>query len=124
MGAEKYTLLVVDDEADILKAYRDIFESKGWPVFTVPTETACWAVLKKEKVDIILLDIRLPERSGIDMLKEIKRGFPSLPVIMVTALGYEDELINEAINQGASGYVSKTAPIRELVGVVKNALGK
>ena len=118
------TILVVDDEIGILKILRDIFEPRGWKVVTAPTGEAAFLNMEKEKIDIILLDIRLPDCSGLEVLKQIKAKYPSIPVIIYTAYGYEDELVNNAIRQGASGYVSKSVPIKELVEVVNNTMVK
>jgi len=117
-------MLIVDDEAGILKTFKEIFELRGWHVFTVPTGTAALAIIESEKLDIVLLDIKLPGQSGIDTLKEIKLKRRDLPVIMVTGLGYEDKLVDDSMRLGASGYVSKDVPIRELIGAINNALTK
>lgn len=117
-------MLIVDDEIDALKTFREVFELRGWSVFTAPMGSIALSIIEKEKVDIALLDIRLPSESGIDLLKEIKSKNPALPVVMVTALGYDDDLVNEALRLGASGYVSKGVPIRELIGAVRNAMTK
>jgi len=117
-------MLIVDDEAGILKTFKEIFELRGWRVFTVPTGSAALAIVEKEKIDIVLLDIKLPGESGIDTLKEIKSKKSDLPVIMVTGLGYADNLVDESMRTGASGYVSKDVPIRELIGAINNALTK
>lgn len=124
MENKKSGMLVVDDETDILKIFREIFEIRGWRVFTAPTGAAALNIIKEEKIKIVLLDIYLPGKSGIDVLKEIKEEWPALPVIMVTALGYKDDLVNKAIRLGASGYVSKGVGIKELFTVIDNILAK
>ena len=124
MKEKNPVMLIVDDEVDALKTFREVFELRGWSVFTAPMGSIALSIIEKEKVDMTLLDIRLPSESGIDLLKEIKSKNPALPVVMVTALGYDDELVNEALRLGASGYVSKGVPIRELIGAVHNAMTK
>lgn len=124
MEGQKSAMLIVDDEAGILKTFGEVFELRGWDVFTVPTGQAALAIIEKEKIDIVLLDVILPSESGIEVLKEIKHKKPGLPVIMMTGLGYKDDLVNKAIRFGAAGYVSKGVPIRELIGAVNNALSK
>lgn len=124
MKEKNPVMLIVDDEVDALKTFREVFELRGWSVFTAPMGSIALSIIEKEKVDMTLLDIRLPSESGIDLLKEIKSKNPALPVVMVTALGYDDELVNEALRLGASGYVSKGVPIRELIEAVQNAMTK
>ena len=115
-------MLVVDDEIEILKILREVFELRRWEVMTTPTGLSVLPILEKAKVDIILLDIKLPDGSGLDVLKTVKDKFPKLPVVMFTALGYEDSLVKKALGLGASGYVSKTVPLTELIEVVNNIL--
>ena len=124
MKDKNYAMLVVDDEVDILKTFKEIFELRNWRVYTAPTGAAALAIIEEEKLSLVLLDIRLPNESGIDVLKKIRLKHPSLPVIIITALGYDDELVDKALRSGASGYVSKGVPIRELIGAVNNALVK
>ena len=124
MKSENPTMLVVDDEIEILKMFRDIFQPRGWRVFTAPTGTLGLANVEKEKIDIVLLDIRLPDISGIEILKKIKKTHPGLPVIVVTAFGYKDDLVTKALSFGAAGYVSKGVSITELMGVIDNTLAK
>ena len=124
MEDPKLTMLIIDDEIEILKLFKDIFEVRGWNVFTAPIGESGLAIIEKERLDMVLLDIRLPDIQGIDILKKIRKGHKNLPVIMITALGYADNLVNESIRSGASGYVSKGVPIQELIEVIKNALVK
>ena len=115
-------MLIVDDELEILKVLREVFELRRWEVITTPTGLSVLPILEKAKPDIVLLDIKLPDGSGLDVLKTVKDKFPKLPVVMFTALGYEDSLVKKALGLGASGYVSKTVPLTELIEVVNNIL--
>lgn len=117
-------ILIVDDDIEILKLLKKILEPKGWHIFTVPTGASALAIAEKEKIDLILLDIRLPDKSGIEVLKEIKEQSPGIPVVMITGFGYNDELVNESIRLGAAGYVSKGMPLNELVETINNVLTK
>lgn len=121
---KKLKMLVVDDEIGVLKLLKDVFSLRGWDVLTTPTGTSTQPLIEKEDIDIVLLDIRLPDGSGLDILKDIKNRYSHIPVIIFTACGYEDELVNMAIRLGASGYVSKSVPITELIEAVNNTLVK
>ena len=122
MADTHHSMLIVDDDADILKVFKEIFELRGWKIFTAPIGTSALAIVETEKIDIVLLDIKLPGKSGIEVLKEIKEKKANLPVIIVTGLGYEDDLVEKALQEGASGYVSKGVSIQELIGVIQNVL--
>jgi DNA-binding NtrC family response regulator len=117
-------MMIVDDEIEILKMLKDVFELRGWETITTPTGLTVMSTLEKEPIDIILLDIKLPNGSGLTVLKNIKKKYPKLPVIMFTGFGYEDNMVNEAMHLGAAGYVSKNVPIQELIEVINNTLIK
>jgi len=124
MKNKNLAILIVDDEVDILNMFRDILQKDGWKVFTVPTGGSGLALAEREKLDIVLLDIRLPDISGIEVLKTIKKKYPDLPVIIITGFGYDSELVDEAVRLGASGYVSKSMPLREILETIDNVLTK
>ena len=118
------TILIVDDEMEVLKLLKDIFESRNWRVFITPTGNSAIPMLEKEKIDIVLLDIRLPDKSGIEVLQDLRPKFPDVPVVMLTAYGYDETLVEKTIGVGASGYVSKTVSTEELLMAVNNAMRK
>ncbi|MDD5174100.1 MAG: response regulator [Candidatus Omnitrophota bacterium] len=124
MAEKKLRMMIVDDEIEILKMLKDVFELRGWETITTPTGLTVMSTLEKEPIDIILLDIKLPNGSGLTVLKNIKKKYPKLPVIMFTGFGYEDNMVNEAMHLGAAGYVSKNVPIQELIEVINNTLIK
>jgi len=118
------TLLAVDDEFGILRMLKEVFEPRGWTIITTPTGDSVNNIINERKVNLILLDIKLPDSSGFDILKEIKAKTQSIPIIIYTACGYEDDLVKKAIELGAAGYVSKAVSLRELIGVVDSAVMK
>jgi CheY-like chemotaxis protein len=115
-------VLVVDDDAGVLKLLEKTLAKMGYPAVCASTGESALALLKKERVGFVLLDIRLPGKSGMEILKEMKRAYPRIPVIMLTALGYDDKAVKEAVSLGAAGYVSKTSPLQELKEAIENML--
>lgn len=122
MDKQKMVMLAVDDELAILKILKEVFEQRQWNVIITPTGNSIWQILEKVAVDIILLDMQLPDCSGLDILKELKKRMIQTPVVVFTARDYDDELVKQAFALGAAGYSSKTASIIELQEVVNNAL--
>lgn len=114
-------IFVVEDDESIRKLLEHwMTKTWGYNVFTFADGEACLASLDEEP-DLILTDIMMPGIGGIEMLKEVKKRDPELPVIMLSAQGDIDVAI-ESIKLGASDYFSKPVDFHKLEIAVKNAL--
>ncbi len=93
-------LLVIDDDTEILDLLESFFISLGHSVDKTTSSIEGLKLIAKDTYDFIMLDIKLPEADGIEVLKEIKKVDPLLPVIMIT--GYKEaEKVIEAFRHGA-----------------------
>jgi len=108
-------ILVIDDEQDVVNLFVDILKKKNYQVEGVLSGKAALDVIDKNKPDIILLDIKMPDMDGIQTLEEIKKKDPAIEVVMLTAYGYNEKLINESMEKGASGYISKNLPLQQII---------
>ena len=115
-------ILVVDDEAPIRELLSTYFQSRGYQVSSA--STAAEAVLKAEEtpLNLVLLDLVLPDADGLEVLGSLKKTHPELPVVIMTGMGSDEALLNEVKAKGASGYVSKTMPLDKLLAEVENQL--
>lgn len=111
-------ILLVDDDITLVKAIRRSFESLGYEVVVCYEGGPVLDVIEQEKPDIVILDIMLPGKDGLTVLKEIREKFPGLPVIMLTARS-EDIDIVVGLEMGADDYVSKPFSMRELEARIK-----
>ena len=84
--------------------------------------TEALALVWKEKWDVVVLDITMPGRSGLEVLKEIKRSRPRLPVL-VLSMHPEDQFAVRLLKAGAAGYLTKESAGQELVGAIKKVVG-
>lgn len=106
--------LIVDDEQDVVDNVSELFTLRNYSVITATSGTKALELVKKENPNIIILDIRMPDISGMDVLKEVRKNYPKIRVIMLT--GVEDEETkNMAIGLGASGYLTKPYSYSELI---------
>lgn len=115
------TVLTVDDEPGMLLVISRILESAGYTVHTAENAQTGLEILRKTHPDVILLDIRLPDMDGPEVLKEIKKLYPEIPVIMCSGFG-DVETAVQIVKQGASNYISKPFKNEEVLKVVKNVL--
>lgn len=115
-------ILVVDDEQDVLDLFRDIFLKKDYEVRCAQGGRAALKLIDEDRPDVTLLDVKMPEIGGIETLEQIKKKDPSIEVVMLTAYGYEDKLINEAMQKGATGYISKNLPLQQIINTFNTLL--
>ena len=104
MTAKK--ILVVDDEPDFCDALRDFLTSKGYEVAVVLNGEEALPAYMQEKPDVVLLDIQMPGKDGLQVLRELKAIDPAARVIMITAL-MEEEVAKQALVEGAFEYITK-----------------
>ena len=83
----KGSILVVDDESEIREGLELLLQSEGYQVSSAETAMSGLAQLEERPFDLLLLDVSLPDRNGIDMLKDIHRQDPHLPIVLITAYG-------------------------------------
>ncbi len=116
-------IIVVDDVQDACILLRKILERKGYEVSTFTEEEDAVGFIKKNHVDLAILDIKLKRMSGTDLLGILKEIQPDLKVIMLT--GYPTiETAKEALNKGASEYLVKPIDKAELEQAVASVLDK
>jgi two-component system alkaline phosphatase synthesis response regulator PhoP len=113
-------ILVVDDEARIVKLARDYLEQAGFRVLSAADGTTALAAARREKPDLIVLDLLLTGMDGLDVCRAIRRA-SDVPIIMLTARVEEaDRLIG--LELGADDYITKPFSPRELVARVRTVL--
>ncbi len=106
-------VLLVDDDEKLLKLLREYMEDYGFQVHTLADGSTVVQILREESPDIVILDIMLPKKDGLEVLREIRKEF-SLPVIMLTAKGEDADRI-VGLELGADDYLPKPFNPRELL---------
>ena len=116
-------ILVVDDEEHILELLEYNLEQEGYQALKADTGEKALDILKKEEVDLVILDWMLPGMSGIDVLKKIRssENHSQLPVILLTAKGGEISKV-VGLEIGADDYLTKPFGVHELFARIKAVL--
>jgi len=114
-------ILIVDDEALIRKSLGQVLSRRGYEVTVAASGAEARRLFTPGELSLVLLDLRLPDTSGLDLLKEFKAAQPDLLVIMMTAYGSVDSAV-EAMRLGAYDYVNKPFKSREIEVIVRLAL--
>src|ERR1041385_5341119 len=115
------SLLLVDDEESFRKLVGKELSRAGYRVTTAGTLQEARSFLVKQNFHLVLLDVRLPDGSGLDLLSEIKESWPASEVIMLTAYGTVEEAIR-AMKEGAQDFLTKPCKLGELEAVLEKAV--
>jgi len=117
---DQYNILVVDDDPDILTIIKDNLELDGYEVFTAALGKDAISVFKKESIDLIILDLMLPDMDGIQICRAT-RAYSHVPIIMLTAKdSVSDKVLG--LESGADDYIVKPFDYLELAARIKARL--
>lgn len=106
-------VLIVDDEKDFVEMFSLRLKESGDNVLTAYSGKECLDTLEKETIDVVVLDIKMPGMDGIETLKEIKKRYPIVEVILLTGHGAIETAV-EGMKLGAYDYLLKPADAREI----------
>ena len=120
---EPMRIMLVDDEERFLSTTRKLLERKGIPVVTAGGGAEALEKLRMENVHVVILDVKMPGMDGIATLREIKRQFPLIEVIMLTGHGTIESAV-EGLKSGATDYLTKPADVNELIEKAEDAFEK
>jgi len=113
-------VLIIDDEPELRNLIKRLLELEGFSILTASTSAEALEILNKNEIDTVVSDVRLPDKSGLELLPIIKKQFPLIEVIILTAYGRIEDGVN-AIKEGAFDYIVKGDEDNKLIFVVKNA---
>ncbi len=114
------TALAVDDEAALLPIYTEFLERMGYIVAAVSNRADAVTAMEKRSYDLVLLDLRMPAKTGFEVLRELRPAHPDACIIMVSGC-VSDEFAATALRLGADSYVTKPCSLGYLADRTKNA---
>lgn len=120
---DNITILVVEDEENVRNLYTTVLGEEGHKVFTASNGTEAIEKVEKEVFDLLILDLKMPDIHGIEILKRIKKKLEGVSVIIVTAYPSLESSI-EAIKLGIYDYIIKPFGTKQLKLVLKRAVEK
>lgn len=115
-------ILIVDDELQIRELLSAYLQKQGYRISSASTSEEAMDALRQTPVDLAVLDIGLANEDGLKLLSQIKIGYPGVRVVMLTGLGFVEDLLEEAQRKGADGYMSKVLSLDELHMAIQRAL--
>jgi CheY-like chemotaxis protein len=114
--------MVVDDEPQVRELLSLYLLKQGYEVTNAGSSTESLECLQRNPVDVVVLDIGLADEDGLKLLPMLKAEHPKLKVVMLTGMGFVEDLLEEAQQKGADGYVSKALPLDELLQAIARVL--
>lgn len=115
-------ILIVDDEAQIRELLTAYLQKQGYQVSSASTSEEALQALMQTPVHLAVLDISLGNEDGLKLLSRVKLEYPNVRVVMLTGLGFVEDLLEEAQRKGADGYMSKVLSLDELHMAIQRAL--
>jgi DNA-binding NtrC family response regulator len=119
----KGSILIIDDEQEIRESLQQLLRLEGYQADAASSGEEGWKRIESGVFDLILLDINLPDRNGLDLLKDIKHDAPEVGVIMITAYD-SSQMAFQASKEGAESYVTKPWDNDKLLLEIRNLLAK
>lgn len=118
------TVLIIEDEEDAAELFAEMMRVSGYNVIKTSKSTPALSMMAENKPDVVLLDIMMPEISGLDILRQMRRdpNLANIPVIVVTAKSMPTDIKN-GMEAGASTYLTKPVGFLDLKEAVERALG-
>jgi DNA-binding NtrC family response regulator len=108
---EKISVLILDDESNSTEEIHEFLQKEGYNVFSANSAKSGLSIVKREKIDVIILDLYLPDSNGLDFLGKVKSENPNIEVIMISGQGDVDSIIR-SIRLGVVDFLRK--PLRQI----------
>ncbi|AFH47974.1 Response regulator [Ignavibacterium album JCM 16511] len=110
---KEYSILIIDDEAAQREILKGFLDKKGFRTFTASSGSEGLAFIDKEQIDIVLSDHKMPDKTGIEVLEDVKKNNPEISFVLMTAYGTIENAV-KAMRLGAYDYLSKPVDLDEL----------
>ncbi len=121
MENDKKRILIIEDDDEMRSLLKDFIEEEGYEADSVEKGTYAFRKLMKESFDLIITDIRMPGYSGLEILPELKRLQPGIPIVVITAFGSE-EVYRKALSRGANAYLEKPIHFHKLKELIQKII--
>ena len=122
LDRDTHQFLIIDDDPAISRFLVTYLRQKGHTCesLTEGFQTATW--LAHHDCEVVIVDLKMPKVDGISLISFIREINATLPIIVFTGMGYDEEQMHSALRAGANGYVSKNLPVEQLYSVLSRVL--
>ncbi|MBN1845248.1 MAG: response regulator transcription factor [Sedimentisphaerales bacterium] len=120
-SAQKKHIFIVDDDNDIRKVLRSHLEREGYRTLVFSNAAECLESLSTDHCSVLICDVKLPDKNGLELLQEIRKDRPGLPIIMITVYG-DVPMAVKALQYGANDFIEKPLDIHPLLHLISSML--
>ena len=123
MNDLEFTLLIVDDNEIVIRTLHRLLDEEGYRILTAQDGRQALACVEEEDVDLVVLDVNMPDLDGVSVLRLLRQDYPpeELPVIMATANGHSDDIV-QAFQLGANDYITKPLDLPVVLARIRSQL--
>jgi len=118
----KKHILIVDDEADIRDLLNEFLSGNDYRVTTVGSAGEAMLAGQSDPPDLIISDLQLENTDGLEMIANLKKAIPGKPVILLTGVLFDPEVVEGVLSTKVDSYLMKTTPLSRILETVRNLL--
>jgi DNA-binding response OmpR family regulator len=122
-GVPRKHILAIDDEFPILELLQEYLKAHGYRVSTANTAVAAKRIAEAETPHLIISDLQLEDTDGLHLVEQLRILHPNTPVILLTGVMFDSQVVEENLKLKISSYVSKTAPLQSLLLEIRRLIG-
>jgi DNA-binding NtrC family response regulator len=120
----KKHILCVDDETDIREMLKEILTIQGYRVSAVATPDEARQIVKNDLPQLVISDFQIEDQDGFVMVESLKKISPNLPILLLTGVVFDHDVVREMIPKKVSAYLDKTASLATIVTQIRRLLGE
>jgi DNA-binding NtrC family response regulator len=120
----KKKILIIDDEVPIRDLLAQFFAGQGYAVTTAASAAEALTSVQREPPDLILSDLQLEDADGLEMIAQIKTVVPATPVILLTGVLFDADIVREVLNKKVASYLAKTSSLARILKEVRHLLAQ
>lgn len=122
--SKELSIIITDDESHIRLLFKKVLTSNGFNIIAEASNgKEAIDLYREKKPDIMLMDVAMPYKTGVEALQEIKAEFPDAFIIMLTSLA-DLETVEKCIDLGAANYIRKDTPVFEIADIIRDSFQK
>ena len=119
----KKHILIIDDAAAIRELLAQFLNTKGYRVTPVPTAAEAFKIVQQDPPQLIISDLQLEDADGLEMIAELKTALPDTPVILLTGVLFDPQVVRDVLNKKVAAYLEKTSSLARILEEVKRLAG-